>query len=608
MSASEAAREADPLIGMVLQGRFRILQYVAAGGMGVVYRAEQMPLGRIVALKVLETKQGSAVDASFAKRFFLEASAAARLAHPNTIVVHDYGKADEGPFFIAMEYLDGGSLADRLRNHGPLPPAQAIYVGLQVCGSLADAHAQGLVHRDLKPGNVMFAPRGGDPLFVKVLDFGLVKVLGEENENLGLTQSGVMMGSPRYMAPEQVRSLPVDHRADIYAFGAMLYHMVAGAPPFAAGSAFEAMHAHVSKAPPPLLATWPGCPAGPQLESVILRCLAKDPAARFQSMPELMYALRACEAEAGPIAHLSGGWMSASSMPFGSVSGASVHGVSAPSTSVPSVSGVDSSPSISRSGVKPAGHAASGARSSSSKTMIFQDEVAPPPAPAPTAAPAASGGSGLAVKMLAVVGGLALLGCGAVGVALVLPRLGAVEMTAPVVADSVPAPAPAVPAPAVPAPVAAEPTTPAAPEPAPAAPAPAPVMAVPDLEPPAAPSPLMLQTDPPRARVRRDGQDLGDTPLPLLIPRGERWTLELALDGHETRVVTVEGGQPSLTIHLERAARGGARPVPTIQPIQPIQPLGPIQPRPLAPQPMTSPGRRPDPRAPDLDDPWAHRR
>src|SRR5690606_38251649 len=173
----------------------------AAGGMGVVFKAEQIPLGRVVALKVLESKQSPTVDESFGRRFFLEASAAAKLAHPNTIVVHDYGKTDEGLYFIAMEYLDGGCLGARLKEQGPLTPAQAIHVGLQVAGSLADAHGQGLVHRDLKPGNVMFAPRGGDPYFVKVLDFGLVKVLGQgEDENLALTRSGVMMGSPRYMA------------------------------------------------------------------------------------------------------------------------------------------------------------------------------------------------------------------------------------------------------------------------------------------------------------------------------------------------------------------------------------------------------------------------
>ncbi len=303
MSAPDAARTADPLVGRVIQGRFAILQRVAAGGMGVVYKAEQRPLGRVVALKVLDTTQGS-VDESFSARFSLEASSAAKLGHPNTIVVHDFGQTDDGLYFIAMEYLDGGSLSRRLKRRGPLSPSEAIHVGLQVAGSLANAHEQGLVHRDLKPGNVMLAPRAGDPLFVKVLDFGLVKMVGDQ-DNLGLTKAGVMMGSPRYMAPEQVKAEAIDHRADIYALGVMLYHMVAGAPPFL-GNAFEVMQAQVRAPAPPLRQTWPGCPAGPRLEALITRCLEKEPAARFGSMHEVMAALRECEPEAR--ASAAGAW------------------------------------------------------------------------------------------------------------------------------------------------------------------------------------------------------------------------------------------------------------------------------------------------------------
>ncbi|MCZ7685615.1 MAG: serine/threonine protein kinase [Sandaracinaceae bacterium] len=404
MTAPEPAFE-DPLIGRVVQGRFLVLARLAAGGMGVVYKAEQQPLGRVIALKILESKQNASVDASFSRRFLLEASAAAKLAHPNTIVVHDYGKTEGGLYFIAMEHLDGGSLGDRLKKHGPLTPAQAIHVGMQVASSLADAHAQGLVHRDLKPGNVMFAARAGDPFFVKVLDFGLVKVLGSEDENVALTQSGVMMGSPRYMAPEQVKAQPVDHRADIYAFGAMLYHMVAGAPPFAAGSAFEAMHAHVNTPPPPLRATWPHCPAGPRLEAVIMRCLAKDPAQRFLSMNELMSALHACQSEAGALGAGASGWTPLASSQAVSLVSSGAHRSRARARAA------TRAPSISRSGVAPSG---------SHKTMRFESAEVPAPAAPPaasSAAPVAPTKSGGALKILAGLAALVVVIAGAVAAA-----------------------------------------------------------------------------------------------------------------------------------------------------------------------------------------------
>lgn len=584
MSAPDAAREADPLVGKVIQGRFAVLARLDAGGMGVVYKAEQQPLGRVIALKILESKQNAALDATFSRRFFLEASAAAKLTHPNTIVVHDYGKTDEGLYFIAMEYLDGGSLAARLKKQGPLSPAQAIHVGLQVAGSLGDAHAQGLVHRDLKPGNVMFAPRGGDPFFAKVLDFGLVKMIGDDKENIALTQSGMMMGSPRYMAPEQVKAQPVDHRADIYAFGAMLYHMVAGAPPFAAGSAFEAMHAHVNTPPPPLRATWPHCPAGPQLEAVIMRCLQKDPAHRFLGMNELMNALRACQPEAGALVTSSSGWAPMSASQALSLVSSSSTPLSA------SRSGTDSNPSISSSGMTPSG--------SRIKTMRFESAEAPSvaspslaaqPAASAVAAPPRQGGG--AIKVIAVLAALLVVALGALGAVWAASVLRARDAAR----------------------TEARPQTPPAPEPAPVAPptvpAPAPEPAPPVIRPeaappgPAAPTALMLQTEPPGATVRRDGADLGDTPVPLLIPRGERWTIEVIKAGFVPRTVTVEGGQSALTLHLEREG-GGARPRTLVQPPQP-RPLVPT-PQPLPPGPSPRPRR--DVYAPDLDDPWANQR
>lgn len=593
MSSGEPVSTDDPLIGRLIEGRFKVLRKLAVGGMGVVYEAEQQPLGRRVALKILEILKTPGADQTFGQRFFLEANAAAKLGHPNTIVVHDYGKTDDGLYFIAMEYLKGGTLGHRIKKEGPLEPGQAIHVGLQITSSLRDAHEQGLVHRDIKPGNVMFAPRGGDPLFVKVLDFGLVKVLGDGPDDLQLTQSGVMMGSPRYMAPEQVKAQPCDARTDIYSFGAVLYHMLTGRPPFAAGNAFEAMNHHVYSAPPPLRHTWPGCTAGPMLEAVVQRCLEKEPSARFQSMDDVMNALRESAQEAGGGLSGVGSYLTASSP--------SSSDRDAPSP-VPPRSGFGSdpgsNPQLASSGVQPSavGPAPSMVQpaidqSKYQRTMRFDSAPAAPSqvsgaAPIAEPVPAARSGGGGALK-IAVAVGVLFFGAIISGVAaFVIPMAGdepsetvaAVEPPPDVEPQADPAPDP------VPQPAAVVP---------PAAPAQ-----------PAAPSQTMrLMTDPTGATVRREGSDLGDTPLELNIPAGERWTIEVSLEGYETRDVTLQGGQPSLTLHLTSdgpAPRGNRRRRrPGLRPR--VRPLGPA----TSPTPSGRRGRR-DVYAPDLDDPWAH--
>ena len=190
-----ARPEDDALVGRTLAGRYRIEARLAAGGMGVVYRAEQQPLGRAVALKVLKPPGDRAMKHQFTDRFLREAASMAQLQHPNTVVIHDYGQ-DGDVLYFTMEYLAGETLTQRIRRMGPMEPEDAIHVGVQIASSLGDAHATGLVHRDLKPGNVMLLERGGDRLFVKVLDFGLVKLVGGEAQRQ-LTQSGIILGSPR---------------------------------------------------------------------------------------------------------------------------------------------------------------------------------------------------------------------------------------------------------------------------------------------------------------------------------------------------------------------------------------------------------------------------
>lgn len=286
---AEASQGTGP--GTLVGGRFRIEKKLAAGGMGVVYRAVQEPLGRPVALKVLRKPQDSRMDETYSQRFLLEAAVVANLNHPNTVVVHDYGN-DGGLLYFAMEYVDGLTLSEHVKKHGPLSPEEGVHVAKQIASSLIEAHGDGLVHRDLKPGNVMLLKRGGDPLFVKVLDFGLVKLAGGTDEQKKkLTQSGILMGSPRYMAPEQVRGTDVDARTDIYSFGALLCFVLTGKPPFSAGSQFEAMRAHVHTVPPTLQDLAPDIQASLGLESVVAQCLTKDPAGRFQSMEGVFTAL-----------------------------------------------------------------------------------------------------------------------------------------------------------------------------------------------------------------------------------------------------------------------------------------------------------------------------
>ncbi|MCC6523578.1 MAG: serine/threonine protein kinase [Polyangiaceae bacterium] len=285
----EQEPETDPLIGRSINGRFTVLSVIARGGMGKVYKAEQAPLGRICALKVLNPKYQGDEDPEFQKRFYLEASTAAKLNHPNTVTIFDYGR-DGDIYYIAMEYIAGRTLYRALREEGPFSEGRAVHVVRQVCRSLREAHQIGVIHRDLKPANVLLFDKGDETDIVKVLDFGLVKdVTGKEGEEL--TQAGLFMGSPKYMAPEQILGNPVSARTDIYSLGVVLYEILAGSPPFDRGGSVKTLMAHVNEDPPPLEQFNPHLAIGPEMRAVLARCLEKAPEARFGSMEELMVAL-----------------------------------------------------------------------------------------------------------------------------------------------------------------------------------------------------------------------------------------------------------------------------------------------------------------------------
>ncbi|MEO0326854.1 MAG: serine/threonine-protein kinase [Myxococcota bacterium] len=300
-SVAPARSRQDPFVGETLDGKYAVLAPIARGGMGRVYRARQLPLDREVALKVLDAHRFGEDEPppDFQKRFFMEAAACAKLTHPNTVVVHDYGKTADGVFYIAMEYLEGSTLRHVIDSEAPLAPERVLAIAFQVCASLSEAHNRGMVHRDLKPSNIMLVRRSDRDEVVKVLDFGLVK--DDALDDGTLTQSGALLGTPRYIAPEQIASSRVGPTSDVYSLGAVLYHALAGRPPFDSESKFVLLAAHINVDPTPIPELHPHGTASPEFLAVVMRCLAKDPEKRPASMAELASLLAACpEAELVP--------------------------------------------------------------------------------------------------------------------------------------------------------------------------------------------------------------------------------------------------------------------------------------------------------------------
>jgi serine/threonine-protein kinase len=273
-------------------GQYRLISPLGAGAMGEVYLAEHRMLKRPCAIKLIHPDQAG--DPHVLARFEREVRMTARLSHWNTVEIFDYGRTDDGTFFYVMEYLPGLSLEDLLDRHGPLPPERVVHFLRQTCQGLREAHGIGLIHRDIKPGNVFAAQRGGLFDVAKLLDFGLVKPVAE-SPPARLTQEGMISGTPLYMSPEQARGLDdLDARSDIYSLGAVGYALLTGRPPFDAASSIEVMIAHVRDEAARPSVYQPDLPA--DLEQVILRCLAKKPEDRFQDVDSLEQALAECAA------------------------------------------------------------------------------------------------------------------------------------------------------------------------------------------------------------------------------------------------------------------------------------------------------------------------
>jgi eukaryotic-like serine/threonine-protein kinase len=283
----------DPLIGRVINERFRVTSVLARGGMGKVYLAEQAPLGRACALKVLNPDYARGQDPEFHKRFFLEASIASKLAHPNTVTIFDFGKTDDGIYYMAMEYLDGLTLHRAIREAGHFSEERTTHVARQICRGLREAHSLGVVHRDLKPANIFLIEHADETDFVKILDFGLVKNMGEnEGRFEDLTQAGLFMGSPKYMAPEQIRGDRVDARTDVYALGVVMCEMITGKVPFDRPTSVKILMAHANDPPPALRTLNPNVAISSAFEEMVARSLAKSPNDRYRSMDEVLAALK----------------------------------------------------------------------------------------------------------------------------------------------------------------------------------------------------------------------------------------------------------------------------------------------------------------------------
>jgi serine/threonine-protein kinase len=282
--AFEAERRAEQI------GQYTLKQKLGQGGMGEVWLAEHALLKRPCAVKFI--RPDLAAHPATAARFAREVQAVTGLTHANTVRVYDYGRADDGSFYYVMEYLDGPTLEQLVREAGPLPPGRAVYLLRQVCQALVEAHAAGLVHRDLKPGNVIVAALGGQRDVAKLLDFGLVQDLSADAADR-LTRTGTVLGTPAYMSPEQAAGeSALDSRSDVYSLGATAFFALGGRPPFQGKSLGQLLAAHRSEPPPPLTEIRPDVPA--DLAVVVARCLAKEPRERFPSAADLDRALAQC--------------------------------------------------------------------------------------------------------------------------------------------------------------------------------------------------------------------------------------------------------------------------------------------------------------------------
>jgi TPR repeat protein len=278
--------------GSIIDNKYFIMSVLGRGGMCMVYKAKHLLMNKMVALKMLLPE--SAADAGLVERFKREAQAASSLNHPNVITIYDLGVSPDGKPFMVMDYLEGQSLEERIQALGPIPVEQLVPIFVQVCAALEVAHEVGIIHRDIKPSNIMLINTKAQADHVKVVDFGLAKLMTDESSQK-LTKSGEVFGTLMYMSPEQCLGHPLDVRTDIYSVGCTMYEAATAQPPFRAPTPFELMNKHVNHAPQPMSATAPEIKVPQQLEAIVAKTLAKNREERFQTITELREALAALE-------------------------------------------------------------------------------------------------------------------------------------------------------------------------------------------------------------------------------------------------------------------------------------------------------------------------
>jgi DNA-binding response OmpR family regulator/tRNA A-37 threonylcarbamoyl transferase component Bud32 len=276
----------DPLIGRVLDNKYEIIKAIGGGASGQVYKAKHKMMNITVAVKVLAPQLSTQPD--LVRRFEREARAAGLLSHRNVLIVHDLGVTDESQPYMVMEYLNGFSLAELLEQNGKLALPDALEIVAQICLGIGKAHEEGLVHRDLKPGNIMLVAEGDQTYTVKIVDFGLAKSTKAEENAPNLTQTGALIGTPSYMSPEQCRSETTDHRCDIYAIGCMLYEMLTGEVPFVSSNIIETFIRHAQEPPPLFTVADLDAETNMRLQAIVHRCLEKEKESRYQSAGQLL--------------------------------------------------------------------------------------------------------------------------------------------------------------------------------------------------------------------------------------------------------------------------------------------------------------------------------
>lgn len=286
-------RATNSWVGRTLGGRYQILEPIGEGGMGVVYRARQLSVDREVAIKMMHAR--AAQDPQWTERFQSEAKACSLLTHPNTIRLYDFGQTTRGNFYMVMELLRGSSLSDVIQREAPMPSARVLRILMQCCASLSEAHKTGIIHRDIKPENIWILELEGTTDFVKLFDFSIAK-----RSDVSMTATGMIMGTPQFMSPEQGRGEAIDLRSDLYSLGVVAYAMLSGQLPFNDADPLEVLRMHQTMAVPPLPAHIPNSVA-----KLVMSCLDKSPARRPASAPALLEASRIWLTEIDPTLDVS---------------------------------------------------------------------------------------------------------------------------------------------------------------------------------------------------------------------------------------------------------------------------------------------------------------